>query len=70
MPRRHKPLKTQSKRPAISHESGKVRYPSKQAAERAAKEVAKYNLDVTLKPYQSPTDAGWYLTSIGSGQTD
>ncbi|MBC7764595.1 hypothetical protein H7Y29_02680 [Microbacteriaceae bacterium] len=70
MPRRHKPLKNQSKRPTISPEAGKVRYPSKHAAEHAAKEVSKYNLDVNLRTYQSPINGGWYLTSIGSDPTD
>lgn len=68
MPRRHKsPIRRQL--PKIhQNELDKKRYPSKQAALAAIREHAKYNLDVSLRPYQSLHDGGWYLTSAGQSQ--
>lgn len=70
MPRRHKPQKNAAQPQALSRESHKVSYPTKRDAERAAAETAKYNLDLILRPYQSPTNGLWYLTSTESAQTD
>lgn len=42
---------------------GKKRFASKQAAEKAVKELQKYHLDLELSTYQSSVDGGWYLTS-------
>ncbi len=67
MPRRHKPLINKHVRPITNREAAKVRYSSKHAAERAAKEVERYNPDILLRPYQSLTDGAWYLTSAQSG---
>lgn len=41
----------------------KKRFASRQAAERAIRELQKYHLDLELDIYQSPVDGGWYLTS-------
>ena len=67
MPRRHK--STIRRQPPLlsSRESSKVAYASKRAAEAAIREHAKYNLEVTLRAYQSPQDGKWRLTSIESG---
>lgn len=61
MPRRHIPTKHT---PYVfpQNEGGKIRYPSKKAAEKAAElRMLQYpNLDLTV--YQA-LDGGWYLTS-------
>jgi hypothetical protein len=44
-------------------EQGKIRYDTKQLAEQAIRRAYVRDPDVELQAYQSPTDAGWYLTS-------
>lgn len=61
MPRRHKPAKHARFTPA-NNESKKVRYASKQAAEKAADLRMLMHPDLELAVYQG-TDGGWYLTS-------
>lgn len=62
MPRRNKPTK-HTPFTFQSNEGGKTRYPSKNAAEKAAElrmlQVPNLELDV----YQA-LDGGWYLTSV------
>lgn len=61
MPRRHIPAKHT---PYVfpQNESGKKRYPSKAAAERAAELRMLQHPDLDLTVYQA-LDGGWYLTS-------
>ena len=61
MPRRHKPIKHIPYQPA-TNESGKKRYPSKQAAEKAAELGMLRDMQLELSVYQGQ-DGGWYLTS-------
>lgn len=49
--------------PRTAHAPEKKRFASKQAAERAIRELQKYRLSLELGIYQSPVDGGWYLTS-------
>jgi len=49
----------------LAHSTPKRVYASKRAAETAAKEGMKYNLELQLSVYQSPTDGKWYLSSRG-----
>lgn len=63
MPRKNRAPKHIPFIPQPANEQGKRRFASKQAAERAIKELQKYQLDLELHVYQSPTDGGWYLTS-------
>ena len=44
-------------------EPGKVRYATKLQALKAIEQTQRHNPDVNLAVYQSPSDAGWYLTS-------
>jgi hypothetical protein len=62
MPRRNKSSKHT---PFVlqSGESGKTRYPSKNAAERAAELRMLQVMGLELEVYQA-LDGGWYLTSI------
>ena len=61
MPRRHTPAKhTPYVRP--QNEKGKVRYATKQAAEKAAELRMLENMNLELSVYQG-SDGGWYLTS-------
>lgn len=66
MPRRHKPAIQRKPYTLSQAEAGKTAYPSKSAAEAAIREHAKYNIDVTLRAYQSLQDGKWRLTSTGS----
>ncbi len=63
MPRRHKPIKHTPYQPA-ANESGKKRYPSKQAAQKAADLAMLQRQNLELSVYQG-IDGGWYLTSGG-----
>ena len=63
MPRRNKSSFSPRRLSPVNHEQGKVRYPSKSAALQQIKEIQKYNPDIGLSTYQSPSDNGWYLTS-------
>ncbi len=61
MPRRHTPAKhTPYSFP--NNEGGKVRYPSKEVAEKAAELRMLQHPDLELTVYQA-LDGGWYLTS-------
>lgn len=60
MPRKNRYIKHIPYRHS-SEASHKVRYPSKKAAERAAKEVMLLNQHVFLRVYKE-IDGGWYLT--------
>ena len=62
MPRRNKTPKHITYQPPI-REVGKVRYRTKQDAEKAIKETLKYNHEAKLRAYKSPYDPYWYLTS-------
>lgn len=61
MPRRHKPTKHTPYRPAIN-ESSKKRYPSEQAAQKAADLAMLQKQGLELSVYQG-INGGWYLTS-------
>lgn len=61
MPRRNNTPKHTPYAPSVS-EQAKTRYRSKADAERAAEDLMRYDLNLTLRAYQSPTDGGWYLT--------
>ena len=63
MPRRNKPKYVLYRRDQPAAEKNKVRYATKQAAERGAAETIKYQPDLHFSVYQSPIDGGWYLTS-------
>jgi hypothetical protein len=63
MPRKNRPAIPARRLPPQKPETGKVRYPSKQAAEAQIRESRKYNDELELSVYHSPTDGGWYLTS-------
>lgn len=62
MPRRNsKPIKhTPFSMP--NNDKAKVRYPSKNAAEKAAEERMLLHMNLELSVYQG-RDGGWYLTS-------
>ena len=61
MPRRNKPVKhTPFVMPAV--EKDKVRYATKQAAEKAAELGMLRDMQLELTVYQGQ-DGGWYLTS-------
>lgn len=60
MPRRHKPTKHTPFR-LVNNEANKTRYPSKQAAEKAAELQMLQNMSLELRVYQA-ADGGWYLT--------
>ena len=45
-----------------TNEQTKTRYTSRADAERAAKELMRYDLELSLRAYRSSTDGGWYLT--------
>jgi len=60
MPRRHKPAKHTPFHFASS-EQNKTRYPTKQAAEKAAELSMLQKPDLELRVYQG-IDGGWYLT--------
>lgn len=64
MPRRHTPAKHT---PYVfpRNEGGKKRYPSKQAAEKAAELRMLQHPELELTVYQA-LDGGWYLTSSKS----
>jgi len=64
MPRRNNTPKHTPYEPKTAAAPLKKRFPSKQAAQNAIKELQKYNLDLELSTYRSPTDGGWYLTSM------
>lgn len=61
MPRRHNPIKHT---PFVfsQNEGGKKRYPSKEAAQKAAELRMLQHPDLDLTVYQA-LDGGWYLTS-------
>ena len=61
MPRRHIPIKHT---PYVfpQNEGGKKRYPSKEAAEKAAELRMLQHPDLDLTVYKA-LDGGWYLTS-------
>jgi hypothetical protein len=61
MPRKHKPIKHTPFQFA-QNESGKKRYPSKQAAEKAADLRMVEYPNLQLEVYRG-IDGGWYLTS-------
>lgn len=63
MPRKNHTSKHDYYKPRTATAPEKKRFASKQAAERAIRELQKYNLDLELDVYQSPVDGGWYLTS-------
>ncbi|MCA9335138.1 hypothetical protein KC953_03265 [Candidatus Saccharibacteria bacterium] len=60
MPRRHKSPR-HIPYTAPQNESTKKRFPSKNAAERAAEVLMLQNPGLELRVYQA-TDGGWYLT--------
>lgn len=64
MPRRNNTPKHIPYEPKTAAAPLKKRFPSRQAALQAIKELQKYNLDLELSTYQSPVDGGWYLTSM------
>jgi len=64
MPRRNNTPKHVPYEPNTAAAPLKKRFPSRQAALQAIKELQKYNLDLELSTYQSPIDGGWYLTSM------
>ena len=64
MPRRHTPAKhTPYVHP--QNEKGKVRYATKQAAEKAAELRMLENMNLELSVYRG-ADGGWYMTSKSS----
>lgn len=63
MPRKNHTIPHQRYQPTSATAPKKKRFPSKQAAERAIRELQKYHLDLELDIYHSPVDGGWYLTS-------
>lgn len=61
MPRRNsKPIKHIPYQP-VDNDRAKTRYPSKQAAEKAAEERMLLHMGLELTVYQG-LDGGWYLT--------
>lgn len=60
MPRRNKSAKHTRLR-VVDHEANKTRYPSRQAAEKAAELRMLENMSLELGVYQGD-DGGWYLT--------
>ena len=70
MPRRNKTQPHIRMQTTAPSEAIKNKYPSKQAAEQAARRAEQYNLDLTLNAYQSNIDGAWYLTKKSSGQED
>jgi len=67
MPRRNHTPKHTPYTPNTAAAPLKKRFPSRQAALLAIKELQKYHLDLELDIYQSPIDGGWYLTSHKAG---
>lgn len=63
MPRRNRTPKHDYYVNKTAHAPQKKRFPSKQAALDAIRELQKYHLELELDVYQSPVDGGWYLTS-------
>lgn len=64
MPRRNRAPRHDRYDPTpLAHTTPKRVFASKHAAEQAAKELRKYDLDLKLSVYQSPTDGKWYLSS-------
>ncbi|MGB4762578.1 MAG: hypothetical protein WBP12_04465 [Candidatus Saccharimonas sp.] len=63
MPRRNHTPKSTKRLPNTTPEAGKIRYPTKAAADRQIREIQKYQPDIRLSTYRSPVDSGWYLTS-------
>lgn len=63
MPRKNRTPKHTYYQPTTAATPEKKRFPSRQAAEQAIRELQKYHLDIQLAVYQSPVDGGWYLTS-------
>lgn len=63
MPRRNKTPKHVPFKPT-SHSQAKTRYATRADAERAIAHLQRYNLELSLRTYQSPTNGGWYLTKI------
>ena len=63
MPRKNRTQPHSRYQHKSAHAPDKKRYASKQAVERAIRELQKYHLDLELSYYQSPVDGGWYLTS-------
>jgi len=47
----------------LAHSQPKRAFRSKQEAERAVREIQKYNIEIELSTYRSPTDGKWYLSS-------
>ena len=70
MPRKNRPVLRLKRTTTQKPEAGKIRYPSKHAAEQKIRDSKLYNPDVILSTYQSPTDGGWYLTSKGRAVED
>lgn len=60
MPRRHTPQKHTPYQP-VNNDKSKTRYPSKQAAQKAADERMLLHPQLELTVYQG-LDGGWYLT--------
>lgn len=64
MPRRNHTPPHQPYDPSpLTHSQPKRAFQSKRAAEAAAKAIMRYELDLELYVYQSPTDGKWYLSS-------
>lgn len=61
MPRRHNPKKHTPFRFA-NNDAGKTRYPSRDAAKKAAEMAMLQKIGLELGVYQG-LDGGWYLTS-------
>ncbi|MGB4767848.1 MAG: hypothetical protein WBP22_01175 [Candidatus Saccharimonas sp.] len=63
MPRRNRQRPITKLPSSRTAEAGKIRYASRASAEQQIREQQKYQPDLKLSTYQSPTDGGWYLTS-------
>ena len=64
MPRRNKMIPHQRNNfTALAHTAPKRAFVSKQTAEQAVQEAARYNPDLKLYTYQTPVDGKWYLSS-------
>jgi len=65
MPRKNKPVK-HTPFQFVNNEAGKTRYPSRQAAEKAAELRMLQNMSLELSVYRG-SDGGWYLTRSKDG---